>query len=86
VSETGQDHVEEIALGLARRIAEIRRAEEQLAAFAWDERDPGTDVSAAESGARHLLLRALHVATESGMYHLLERLVRDGDVALAELA
>jgi hypothetical protein len=83
---TALDHAEEIARGLARRIAEIQKSEEQLAAFTWEGRDDVEDLSGEATGdSQLLLLRALHVASESGMYELLSRLAHEGDVRLPAL-
>jgi hypothetical protein len=82
---TAVDHAEEIALGLARRISEIQKAEDQLAAFTWEGRGAEESGAGQADDSRLLLLRALHVASESGMYDLLNRLVQDGDRVLKEL-
>lgn len=80
-------HAEEMAQGLARRIAEIRKSEDQLAAFTWEGRDSGAGDDASEQAgdSQLLLLRALHVASESGLYELLSHVVHNGDVVLKVL-
>lgn len=86
MSETPDTPMAVMARGLARRMAQVRTAEERLASFAWKEGGPAHGEPGVVSDATSWVARVLHVATEGDNHRLLHLITGDGDPTLGSLA
>lgn len=89
MSEKAEAPVEAIARGLARRMAQVRKAEKHLAAFAW--REGATEAEGAGQEAEPdpgtaWVLRVLRTASEGDNHRMLRAIPRAGDGTVSALA
>lgn len=75
-----------IIRGMRARAAQVARAEEQLAAFAWHEDEDGPSAASADDEPSVMLVRAVRSALAGETYPVLCILARDGDATVAALA
>lgn len=78
--------VDGIVRGVRARAAQVLRAEEQLAAFAWKEGGQEAATPDGTAGVASMVVRALRSAVEGDTYPLLVDLAEEGDATIAVLA
>lgn len=78
--------VDGIVRGVRARAAQVLRAEERLASFAWQEGDQEGAAPDGGAGVASMVVRALRSALEGDTYPQLVGLAREGDLTVAGLA
>ncbi|MCG6958107.1 MAG: hypothetical protein LJF04_19130 [Gemmatimonadetes bacterium] len=86
MSQTPDTPMAVMARGLARRMAQVRTAEERLSSFIWKEGGPAHGNPDGVSDATSWVARVLHVATEGDNHRLLNLIAGGEDATVGTLA